>query len=429
MRVLVIGANGFIGSTVVGALRQAGIEVRCIVRNSATFVRRFPGTDTKELDLTTGAAKNIACWAGLLEGIDAVVNSAGVLQPEKRTEAWDVHHHAPAALYSACEKKGVRRVIHISAIGIMESETTYAHTKRAGEESLKARDLDWTVLRPVVVVGDGSFGGSSLLRALAVCPFVTPVIGGNNTPMGIIHKDDLAAGIVELLRTGSGHREILEPSSADRLTLLEVVAAYRSWFGLPPRPVLRIPNWLATFMGHLGDVTRMHPITSTAVKQFRARLTGNASEFENVTGIKPSKLTELLAARPSESQDLWHARLFLLRPLIRMGLALLWLGSGLVGLFGYSALYQSIVEQALPYNWSGTGVIIASLIDLAVALALLFGWRLKLMAWIQVGLVLGYTAALGILAPGMWADPFGSLLKNIPILILLLVHRIVEEER
>ena len=429
MRVLVIGANGFIGSAVVVALQQAGIEIRCIVRNAATFVRRFPGTDTKELDLTTSAAKNIACWARLLEGIDAVVNIAGVLQPEKRTEAWDVHHHAPDALFSACEKKGVRRVIHISAIGIMESETTYARTKRAGEESLKARDLDWTVLRPVVVVGDGSYGGSSLLRALAVCPFMTPVIGDGDTPIGIIHKDDLAAGIVELLRTGSGHGEILEPSSADQLTLLEVVAAYRSWFALPPRPVLRIPNWLATLMGHLGDVTRMHPITSTAVEQFRARLTGNASEFENVTGITPSNLTDILAVRPFESQDLWHARLFLLRPLIRMGLALLWMVSGLVGLFGFSAPYQSIVEQVLPHGWSGTGVVIASLIDLAVALALLLGWRLKLIAWVQVGLILGYTVVLGILAPGMWADPFGSLLKNIPILILLLVHRTVEEER
>lgn len=107
----------------------------------------------------------------------------------------------------------------------------------------------------------------------------------------------------------------------------------------------------------------------------------------------------------------------------------MWMVSGLIGLFGYSEMYKPIVEQVLPYDWGGAVTIIASLADLAVALALITGWRLALMAWVQVGLVATYTAVLGILAPLLWADPFGSLLKNITILVLLLVHRVVEEER
>ena len=384
----------------------------------------------RALDLAAEAAQNADCWVALLEGMDAVVNVAGVLQPRRTKAAWAVHHKAPEALFSACERTGVRRVIHVSAIGIQEAETTYARSKRAGEEALMARDLDWTVLRPVVVVGDGSFGGTSLLRALAVFPFVTPVIGDGTTPMDVVHKDDLATGIVSLLRNGAGVRAVLEPASSGTLTLAEVVAAYRSWFGLRPRPTLRVPDWLISMLARLGDVMQAHPMTSTALAQFRARLTGDAATFEAMTGVRGSGLKEILSVRPCESQDLWHARLFLLRPLIRLGLALLWAVSGLVGAFADPALYLPVLEPLMDNRgWMVAVAAAASMIDLAIALALLLGWRLKFMAWVQIAVILGYTLGLSILAPAMWTDLFGALLKNVPILILVLVHRVLEEER
>ena len=427
MRVLVVGASGFIGAAVVAMLRRSGFETRCVVRDVEPFRRRFPGIDARALDLTSAAARSADCWAVLL---DAVVNAAGVLQPRRAAEAWAVHHAAPGALFDACESGRVRRVVHISAVGIEESETIYARSKRAGDESLMARDLDWTVLRPAIVVGDGSYGGTSLLRALAVMPLVTPVIGDGNTPMDAIHKDDLAAGIVGLLRDGGGLRAVLEPAGPGRLSLAEILAAYRSWFGLRPRPTLRVPDWLSTLVARLGDATRMHPMTSTALAQFRARLTGDAATFSEATGMRPVGLVEALSRRPCESQDLWHARLFLLRPAIRFGLALLWLVSGLVGMFSDPALYAPLLGKLADGPGEAMAIaVLASTVDLAIALALVLGWRLKFMAWVQIAAISGYTLGLGILAPAMWADVLGGLLKNIPILILVLVHRVLEEER
>lgn len=430
MRILVIGASGFIGSAIVAALQRSGFETRCVVRDVDTLSRRFPGTDVRALDLTTETAQNSDCWVALLEGMDAVVNVAGVLQPRRTKEAWVIHHKAPDALFDACERTGVRRVIHISAIGIQEAETTYARSKRAGEEALMTRDLDWTVLRPAVVIGDGSYGGTSLLRALAVFPFVTPVIGDGTTSMDVIHKDDLATGIVSLLRRGAGVRVVLEPASSGTLTLAEVVAAYRSWFGLRPRPTLRVPDGLIGMLARLGDVMQLHPMTSTALAQFRARLTGDAATFEAVTGVRAGGLKEILSVRACESQDLWHARLFLLRPLIRLGLVLLWAVSGLVGVFADPALYLPVLEPLTDNRgWAVAVAAGASMIDLTIALALFLGWRLKLIACVQIAVILAYTLSLSLLAPAMWGDLYGSLLKNIPILVLVLIHRVVEEER
>lgn len=430
MRVLVVGASGFIGSAIVTLLHRSGFETRCIVRNVEPFRRRFPGIEARALDLTSVDATSEDRWAVMLEGIDAVINAAGVLQPRRAREAWAVHRDAPSALYGACERKDIRRVIHVSAVGIEGTDTVYARSKRAGEEALRARDLDWTVLRPAVVFGDGSYGGSSLVRALAVMPFVTPVIGDGTTPMDVIHKNDLAAGIVSLLRSGTGIGAVLEPAGPRRLSLAEAVAAYRNWFGLRPRPILRVPYWLAAVVARFGDATRMHPMTSTALAQFRARLTGVAATFSQATGVHPVSLEVALSARPCESQDLWHARLFLLRPLIRFSLAALWLVSGLVGIFADPVLYAPLLGPLAEDPGRAMAIaVFAAMIDLAIAAALVLGWRLKVMAWVQVATISAYTLGLSVLAPAMWGDFLGGLLKNVPILVLVLVHRILEEER
>ena len=434
MRVLVLGASGFMGSAIVAALRQAGFGTRCIVRHPDKFRRRFPAAEARPLNLASVEARTVEHWAGLLDGIDAVVNAAGVLQPVRAAEAWAVHYHAPDALFGACEAAGVRRIVHVSAIGIMEADTVYARSKRAGEDALVSRNLDWTVLRPALVAGDGSYGGTSLLRALAAFPLVTPVVGDGTTPVDIIHKDDLATGIVGLLNREAGIRAILEPAGADRMKLVEVVAAYRRWLGLPPRPLLRMPGWLATGMARLGDFTRMHPVTSTALAQLRARLTGDAETFATATGVKPRGLEDWLAARPSESQDLWHARLYLLRPLVRFALAFLWAVSGIVGLGAALSADPTLYAELLE-PWAGSPaaatawVVAASFADLAIALALVRGWQLRRMAWVQIAVVLGYTIGLSWLAPALWGDLYGGLLKNLPILALVLVHRVLEEER
>ncbi len=83
MRVLVLGTSGFAGSTVVAALLRAGMDARCVVRDQVRFSRRFPGADARTLDLTAPAAHEAGRWAEPLEGMDAVVNVAGALQPRR----------------------------------------------------------------------------------------------------------------------------------------------------------------------------------------------------------------------------------------------------------------------------------------------------------------------------------------------------------
>lgn len=430
MRVLVLGANGFIGSAVAAALTEAGTTVRAGVRDVGTFARRFPAMEAVSVDLRDTAAHDPAYWQPALQDVDAVVNVAGVLQPRREADAWAVHLHAPKALFAACARHGVRRVVHVSAIGVAEAETVYARSKRAGDGAAMDSGLDWTILRPTVVFGDGSYGGTSMLRAVAAIPWVTPLIGDGDTPMDFIHKDDLAAGIVSLLTTGGGSGSVLEPAGAERLTFRQAVLAYRRWLGLTERRTVGVPLPLARALARIGDIVRLDPMTTTGIAQFETRLTGDAAGFAAVTGIRPRGLPAVLAARPSESQDLWHARLYLLRPLIRLALALLWLVSGCLGLLTDPAHYSHLLlPDAADAAIARVAGVVMGTVDLAIAAALVFGWRLRTMAAVQFVLVLGYTVGLTALAPSLWTDPFGALLKNVPILALIAVHRVLEQER
>src|SRR3546814_16013009 len=119
-----------------------------------------------------------AAWLPRLSGVDAVVNCAGVLQSGRGQNMEAVHHLAPAALFDPCREAGVRRVIQISAISAdAEAGTDYALSKKPADDHLQAPDLDWVVLRPSLVYGEGAYGGTAMLRALAAFPFVTPLVG------------------------------------------------------------------------------------------------------------------------------------------------------------------------------------------------------------------------------------------------------------
>lgn len=430
MKVLILGGAGFIGSAIVKALIAHGMTVSAAVRDPVKLHRRFPTVDALAVDLRSPAATDPGFWRERLDGVEAVINAAGVLSPRRTRDAWAVHRNAPAALYDACEAAGVKRVIQISAVGVEEAETLFARSKRAADEALMSRALDWTVLRPAVVVGDGSYGGTSMLRAIAAFPGATPVIGDGETALDFIHKDDLAEAIVAMLQSDATVGQCLEPASADRMSMTEAVSAYRSWLGLAPRPVIRVPRAIAFAVAKFGDLVRLEPITTTALAQFEGRLTGDAKGFEAATGVEARGLRQLLAGRPAESQDLWHARLYLLRPIIRLTLALLWIVSGIAGLTADPSLYlQPFSGAGLPAEAIQAAVWALSFFDFAIALALVCGWRLRQMAVLQLAAVLAYTVGLTLTAPALWLDLYGGLLKNLPILALLAVHWTLEVER
>src|SRR5919198_949932 len=163
MRVLVTGATGLVGGAVVARLIGAGHEVIAVARRTGRARRSVPVVQWLTLDIA--AMKTPEDWLPHLGGVETVVNCAGVLQDSSRDSTRGVHVEGAVALFAACERAGLRRVVHISAIGIdRQTPTRFSRTKLEADRALMARDLDWVILRPSVVLGPAAYGGSALFR-------------------------------------------------------------------------------------------------------------------------------------------------------------------------------------------------------------------------------------------------------------------------
>jgi len=352
-----------------------------------------------------------------------VVNAAGVLHASDATYK-TIHVDAPNAIYAAMK---TARGILISAVGIDQTDTAFARYRRDGERAAEAHGI--TILRAGLVLADTSYGGSSLARSLAASPFVTPVVGNGMQTFNPIHASDLSLFVDHMLRgsPGPGPHDIGGPET---VTQRDMIAAMRRWLGLRPTLILPLPMALARMMGRLGDAMQWGPISATSVAQLSSGVVAETGEAIANLPNAPRGFSQFLFARPAGTQDLWHARLYLFRPLVRVVLGLLWLVSGILGLVLPSESFLPLVQNAtLPDGLLIALARLAGLVDLAIAAALFRGWRPKLVAGLQAAMVLSYTVAFTALAPVLWLLPLGGLLKNLPILALIAVMAILEDER
>ena len=151
-RILVLGGTGFVGRHLLEKASQLQCRVTLPTRRleNAKPVQSLPWVDPIEAD-----THNEATLAGLVQGHDAVVNLVAILHG-KEAAFTRVHVDLVGKLVRACQASGVRRVIHVSALGAApQAPSMYQRSKAQGEAILAASTCDVTILRPSVIFGAG----------------------------------------------------------------------------------------------------------------------------------------------------------------------------------------------------------------------------------------------------------------------------------
>jgi len=426
MRILIVGANGFIGSRVVARLIEDGHVIVAAVRDPSRFERRFPGTTAIHCDLNEDVEP--AVWVPRLRGVEAVVNCAGALQSGRRQNLEAIHHRAPVALFEACVRARVRRVVHVSAISADPAAgTEYARTKVAAEAHLRRTPLRWTILRPSLVYAEGSYGGTSLMRGLAALPFVIPLPGSGNQPFRPIHVEDLARTIAICLDDDRCDGMTLEPVGPQRLSLVEILLKWRSWLGLEPALPMTVPMAVVHAAARIGDLFGAGPLRSTAVRQLIHGNAGDSSQFDSAIGFEPRSMDVALARAPASTQDLWHARLYFAKPLLRVALAFFWIGSGIATALANPASLGDVV--ALETKAMSAAIWVGAVVDIGLGGWLLGARRAAPVCLAMLGVSLFYLIVLSLAAPALWLDPFGSLAKIPVIMTATLILLAIDAER
>lgn len=285
MNVWLLGASGFVGRHVAQALRSAG----------HTLVNR-PRVDMARATAT-------ADWLPYLSGVDVVVNTVGVLRHSRRRPIWPTHATGPQALFDACARAGVRRVVQVSALGIEGNPTAYACSKRAADEhllALAARGaLEAVVLRPSIVVGEGGVS-SGLFRALARWPWLllpTPVARGRAQPL---HVEDLAAAVVAALQPEV--QGILELAGPEVFTLQALIAYWREALGHGPARVALLPDAPSRWSARLGDAVPLTPWGSETLALLARPNMADVATLQGLLGRAPVSVRHWPQARAPQVQ-------------------------------------------------------------------------------------------------------------------------------
>lgn len=428
--VLILGATGLIGSAIAARLKADGWVVIGVARQDSAEARKLPVDQVRFLDLrnVTGPAD----WEPYLHDVAAVINCAGNLQNSARDSAQAVHLTAPAALFEACERANVRRLIHFSAMGVEKGALSeFSRTKGAAEARLERSALNWVILRPSVVVGRAAYGGSALFRGFAALPWLPRIAGAGR--VSVVHLDDVVETVARLLDEGAPARIALDLAGPEPLAFEEIVGRYRKWLGWKPARQIVVPELIMSLAYRAGDLAGLlgwrPPVRSTARKEMSRGAAGDPAEWARATGLVPLSLERALASEPASVQERWFARLFLIKPLVIGVFAAFWFLTGIVSLGpGYDIGIALMLEGGAG-PLSGPAVIAGGLADLAIGIGILWRPTTKYALWAALALTIFYVLAGTAILPRLWEEPLGPMMKVWPILALNLVALAILDER
>lgn len=285
MNVLVCGAHGFVGRHVLNALQAAGHRVLRGARQAADVPMDFRQDTT------------VQAWRPRLQGVDAVVNAVGVLRDSRRSPMQSIHVAAPMALFEACAQEGVRRVVHISALGVAGNPTRYASTKLAAESALlehnRLQRLHGVVLRPSIVFGRGG-ESSELFLNLARLPLLILPAVALQARVQPLRVEELAEAVTALLGSRLATAGVVNCAGPQSLTLAAFIASLRTQRGSRPARVLALPDRLSRLSARLGDLFPFTPWGSETLTLLAQDNSADPADFESLLGRAATHHSQLL---------------------------------------------------------------------------------------------------------------------------------------
>jgi len=258
-RVLVLGGSGFVGQSFCERwtrLLPSGSTLLVPTRRlaHAQAIRHLPGVVVVQADVHEASA-----LPGLVQGCDAVVNLVAILQGS--AAAFEhVHVKLPTQLVAACQAAGVKRLVHVSALGTSpQAPSHYLRSKAAGEAALAPMGQVLCILRPSVIFGARDRFLNTFARLQAMAP-VVPLAGASSIFQPVWVEDVAQALVHSLIKPGQTP-SLLECAGPEVYTLADLVRLAGQWSG-HARPILPLPGPLATLQALAMEALPGEPLMS-----------------------------------------------------------------------------------------------------------------------------------------------------------------------
>lgn len=254
MTILVTGGSGFLGSHIIEQLSQAGRPVRALVRKSSDtkFLRSLPN-----VELFDGSMSDRAALERAVDGMEAVVHSAGLVKARNLDEFMNVNARGTELLLQACLpfKGSLKRFVLVSSIaagGPSDSfgnpkpidsaanpVTGYGHSKLAAERAAVALkdQLKVTIIRPPAIYGPRDREILAFFKSIKLG--VLPLLGSPDSKLSMTYGPDCARACIRAIDADVPSGSIFAVDDGAVHTMAELIHEAESAVG--KRAFLRIP--------------------------------------------------------------------------------------------------------------------------------------------------------------------------------------------
>ena len=289
MRIALFGGTGYVGSHLVDALVEAGVQPVLLVRPGSEHKIRHP----EHCRVEAGDIFDEAAVARVIDGADTAIFNIGILRelPDQGITFQRMHVEAAQRVMDAAVKAGVKRFVLMSANGANPEGTAYQRTKYQAEQYLAGTQLDWTVLRPSVQFGDprGRQEFATQLRDDIVnAPLPAPLFypgvlptGAGEFRMSPVHVADVAGAFVAVLNRPETIGRVLCLGGPAAISWRDIIATIAAASG-KRKLMLPVPACAVSAAAALLERFPSFPITRD---QIRMLLEGNTCPPDDLVGL------------------------------------------------------------------------------------------------------------------------------------------------
>jgi uncharacterized protein YbjT (DUF2867 family) len=309
--VLVTGASGFVGSYVVPALLADGHRVVALVRTDAagqTVLGRLGPQERSSVELRTGDVIRPETLPAALAGVDAAVHLVAI--PRDRDGGASlrlVNTEGTRNVVEAMKGAGVRRLVHMGAMGVEDDPNLhYASSKAKAEAIVRDSGLDWTILKPSLQWGERDGFFNILAGLVRMSPGLVPVPGNGESRFQPIAATDVARVTAMALDDEATIGRSYDLGGPRYWTYKEIAREVMAGMGAR-RAVVPMPLPLIRLVAGTSETLRIpFPVATDQLRQLRLdNITDSLDGVEREFGFRPTDMEGQLGylRRKPKDQD------------------------------------------------------------------------------------------------------------------------------
>ena len=289
LRVTVVGGTGFIGRRLVERLVGRGALVRIVSR------RAEHGGPAPQIERVAGSIEDPSTLERAVDGASAVINLVGTTAARSEQQFYSLHRDASGRLAAAARLAGVRRFVHVSAMGIgLDAPSMADRSKAAGENAVREAFPDANLVRPALVYGPGDHFFTRFAQLARSVPAI-PLIGGGRTRFQPMHVDDVAEAMARVLEEPGTAGRAFELGGSEIFSFRELIERLCRALGRSPW-LVSIPFPLAVAAAYSTQWLPHAPLTVDQVRLLKTdKVIRDPQSAPAALGVRPRTLESFLS--------------------------------------------------------------------------------------------------------------------------------------